>query len=353
MIEPQTEHIVTDSPELSFVDLETSPLSDVSSEESHLPVVRQLIVALGLLVVVFGVTYIGTITALIKPSNDSNQVFVKAEIADANGPHPTNPFDTTALIGRAAFVWDVKEQKVIFNKNADDELPLASITKLMTALVAYELLDEDASVNISIDSIKADGDSGLSDGESFSIRNLTDLTLVTSSNDGATALSAAAGDSVDLGQDANKLFVEAMNLRADELGLQKTHFNNATGLDVSTSKAGAYSTAREVAFLMEYIITHYPNVTALTTVDTTRILNSDGEYHLAKNTNGIVTKIDGLIASKTGYTELAGGNLVVAFDAGLNRPIIITVLGSTQEGRFNDVLDLVKRSREYVATYSQ
>ena len=141
-----------------------------------------------------------------------------------------------------------------------------------------------------------------------------------------------------------------MNIRASQLGLPRTHFNNATGLDVSTREAGGYSTAREVSFLMEYIITHYPNVTDLTKVDVTTVKNEEGAFHAVSNTNEVVNNIEGLIASKTGYTTLAGGNLVIAFDAGFNRPIIVTVLGSTHENRFTDVLNLSERARQYVLT---
>ena len=70
---------------------------------------------------------------------------------------------------------------------------------------------------------------------------------------------------------------------------------------------------------------------------------------MAKNTNIDVEKIPGLLASKTGYTTLAGGNLVVAFDASIGRPIIVVVLGSSQEGRFKDVQSLVNASIKYVS----
>ncbi len=69
---------------------------------------------------------------------------------------------------------------------------------------------------------------------------------------------------------------------------------------------------------------------------------------MVKNTNEVVQNIDGLIASKTGYTDLSGGNLVVAFDAGLNHPIIVTVLGSSQEGRFSDTLKLINEARNAI-----
>jgi serine-type D-Ala-D-Ala carboxypeptidase (penicillin-binding protein 5/6) len=140
-----------------------------------------------------------------------------------------------------------------------------------------------------------------------------------------------------------------MNLRASELGLTNTRFKNATGLDISPTEAGAYSSARDVALLMEYLIANYPQVTRLTTTDATRVYNEDGAYHEVENTNEIVDDIEGLLASKTGYTELAGGNLVVAFEAGLNRPIVAVVLGSTFNDRFTDILTLTESARKTVA----
>ena len=92
---------------------------------------------------------------------------------------------------------------------------------------------------------------------------------------------------------------------------------------------------------MEYIVTEYPQIVTPTQQETTRVYNTAGAYHDVENTNDIVNKIPNLIGSKTGYTDLAGGNLIIAFDAGLNRPIVITVLGSTREDRFADVLKLV------------
>ncbi len=317
----------------------------------HIPVMRQLTVALGLLVVVFSTSYIGTLTALVNKRVVPEDVLVSTRLAEsAQANAYINPFDTAVVTARSAFVWDVKTGRALFNKNADEVLPLASVTKLMTALVAYELLDDTTIVNISNDAIKTDGDSGLSDGETFSLKNLTDMVLVASSNDGAEALGAAAGESIGAKGKPQDIFVHAMNLRAEQLGLTHTSFNNASGLDISKEKAGAYSSARDISSLMEYIVTHYPDVTALTKVENTYVYNESGEYHEVENTNEIVNKIDGLIASKTGYTELAGGNLVIAFNVGLNHPIIVAVLGSTFKDRFSDVLSLTELARKYVAT---
>ncbi len=316
---------------------------------SPVPVVPQLSVALGLLFFVFGVTYIGATNALTKqaPTPDV-RVEATPSVRAQEALSLSSIFEDTTLQARSAIVWDVTEQRVLFNKNADERLPLASITKLMTALVTYELLDGAERVAITTDAIRTDGDSGFVDGEEFTVQNLADLMLISSSNDGASALSATAGNAILEDEDAEAVFVTAMNVRAKELGLTKTEFKNSTGLDISPSLAGAYGSARDVAHLMEYVITNVTDAVALTTLDVTTVSNEEGAYHVAKNTNEYVDEMTGLIASKTGYTELSGGNLVVAVNVGLNRPIVVAVLGSTYDGRFQDTLDLIKRARLYI-----
>ena len=323
----------------------------VDTTQPRIPVVPELGVALGLLVFVFSVTYIGATNTLTKDvKSDEMRIEAKLAGSESNAQKTQNAFDDTRIEARSAIVWDVKNQKVLFNKNADDVRPLASVTKLMTALVAYELLLPDDRVTISLDDLKAEGDSGFVDGENFTMQNLMDLTLISSSNDGATALSSNVGQTITEDRNPDTVFVTAMNVKAEELGLTKTHFENSTGLDLSPEKAGAYGSARDMALLMEYIITNVNDAVELTTSDVTTVNNEQGERHIVKNTNEVVNDIDGLIASKTGYTQLAGGNLVIAFNAGLNRPIVVAVLGSSQDGRFADTLDLVERARLAVAS---
>lgn len=320
-------------------------------ERTHVPVLQQLAIALGLLFLIFGTTYVPELTARLDAHdpNDEQRVERTVPPQEPNVPSsPTDYFDDVAITAQSAFVWDVRNQRALYNKNADEQLPLASITKLMTALVAYELLGGEHTISISMDAIGEDGDSGFMDGEKFSFRNLTDLTLIGSSNDGAYALAAAAGQSLLDTSAPEQTFIDAMNIRAEELGLSATYFNNTTGLDEPNAQGGGYGSARDISFLMEFIITHYPELLELTTTESTTIQNENGQWHEAENTNRIIHDIDGIIASKTGYTELAGGTLVIAYDAGLNRPIIVTVLSSTREGRFNDIVDLAKRARNQV-----
>jgi D-alanyl-D-alanine carboxypeptidase (penicillin-binding protein 5/6) len=210
----------------------------------------------------------------------------------------------------------------------------------MTSLIAYELIDEKKTITVPESAVSQSGASGLIAGEKITAQSLSDYSLLASSNDAAFALAAAVGSVIDT-KNPNQTFVNAMNIRAKELGLENFIFYNPTGLDIDATQAGAVGTAREVTFLMEYILNNYPNILEPSTFTSTRVYNEAGTFHAAENTNPITAQIPNLLGSKTGYTDLAGGNLTIAFDAGFNRPIIITVLGSSYDGRFTDVKKLV------------
>ena len=339
--------------EENIITEEQKELPQESSYTSPIPVIPQLSVALMLLTFVFGVTYVSSNDTVTKKETSPDVRVANVVPVPRSTQSLAQVFQDVEIEAGSAFVWDVKTQRILFNKNADEERPLASITKLMTTLISYELLDPEEQIAISNDSLRAEGDSGFRDGEQFSMQSLSDLTLISSSNDGATALGRQGGSIIDSQADAEAIFVEAMNVRAKELGLTKTRFKNSTGLDISETEAGAYGSARDVALLMEYIITHARDAIALTTTQKTSINNSNGEYHTAKNTNTVVSELEGLMASKTGYTALSGGNLVVAVNMGLDRPVIVAVLGSTQEGRFTDIKTLTDRARLYIQNQAQ
>ncbi len=311
---------------------------NVTTSKRKLPVLPQLGIASFVLLSVFTVGFGPKIFDSFK---------VNTEITESKNTNSTpqagvdNPFLSINIEAKAAIVLDAKTGEVLYEKNSDTELPLASVTKLMTALVANEILNNEGNIKIDQNDIAQAGDSGLSDGETFSVKKLNDLTLLVSSNDGAFALAAAAGAFLNSSEPA-AAFVKAMNIKAKELGLTKTYYRNPTGLDLTSTEAGAYGSASDMAYLMKHIISTVPEILEETTTDKTVIYNQAGVYHEAENTNPIVNSIPGLIGSKTGYTELAGGNLVVAFNVGLDHPVVVAVLGSSHSGRFNDVLKLVK-----------
>src|SRR3989344_1796607 len=263
-------------------------------------------------------------------------------------PPTPNPFDEINLEAKAAIVFDALENKIIYSLNSEEQLPLASLTKIMTVVVAREILPEYATVTIDRDSVKKEGDSGLRTGEKWRARDLLDFTLLVSSNDGAASLAAAAAAVfVGTGQNTegvvNELvakenqFAAKMNEKARSLGLAQTYFLNEAGLDLQPQVSGGYGSARDVAILLTYAATKYPALFEATRQPVFKVAPLDGKSRTAKNTNEAAAKIPGLLASKTGYTDLAGGNLAVLFDAGLGHLVAGVGLGSSGQRRFRDV----------------
>lgn len=314
------------------------------SGKRKVPVPAQLAVLGTIMLAIFAAPTINFLLTRFSLEPHSQAATANEDGIDSLDNNFVDPFANVAVSAHSAYVFDVATQDVLYQKNPNDQLPLASITKLMTALVATEIVDENNTVPISTAAILQDGDDGLAAGEKFALEELLDLTLMSSSNDGAFAIASAAGALINSDEPA-KNFVEAMNIRAKELGLSETYFRNPTGLDVSENEAGAYGSARDIAVLMEYILRNEPEILERTKDDTAFILNEAGVYHEAANTNEVVNEIPGIIGSKTGYTELSGGNLAVTFDAGFNRPVVVVVLGSTRSQRFSDVLTLVDAAR--------
>ncbi len=253
-----------------------------------------------------------------------------------------NPFGSISLAARAAYVLDVRTGSILYEKNAELQFPLASLAKVMSALVAYDIAP-DATVTITPRALAAEGDSGLLREERWQLSDLIDFTLMTSSNDGARALASVGASFTDKHISPEPTFISRMNEKARAIGMAQTFFLNETGLDEDGEISGAYGSAKDVAALFAYIIRTEPNIFNATIQQQARISSFDAP-HTATNTNIIAEQIPGLIASKTGYTDLAGGNLAIAFEAGPLRPIIIVVLGSTEEGRFQDVEALVGAS---------
>lgn len=251
-----------------------------------------------------------------------------------------DPFADISLRARSVYVWDVAAGVPLYEKNAETVWPLASITKLMTTLLSYELVADDTAVTISPRAAAQQSGGTLTAGETFKAKQLADFALVSSYNSAAYTLADSVGALLGDG-DPVALFVEGMNIKADELGLSSLEFHNPTGLDISSTEAGAYGSARDVSRLVEYIYEQYPEILIPTITPRTRIYNTAGGYHESDNTNDIITDIPNLLGTKTGYTDLAGGNLTIIFDAGFNRPIIITVLGSTHSERFADMKKLI------------
>lgn len=256
--------------------------------------------------------------------------------AQAAVPQKFVEIDPTTITAKAAVIYDPATNQILFEKNAHTRLPLASLTKLMSAeaILAADA-GHDSQVQITRESLKPEGDWGLKVGEYWPVEELVAFGLVASSND---AMAAAAGV---LGADV----VTAMNQRAKQLGLTQTYFFNPTGLDLDVETAGAYGSAEDVARLATAFLEQYPALFEAT-VQPDITITSPSHTLEATSTSAPLQHIPGLIGAKTGYTDLAGGNLVAAFDVEVGHPLIVAVLGSTRDGRFADVTLLIQKARE-------
>ncbi len=274
------------------------------------------------------------------------------QVAAVAAPLEVSHFADLKLEARSAYVFDASNDVALYTREPDAQLPLASITKVMIALAVSDVLSMDEMVTISREAV-ARGGGGLTYGETWRVRELIDLMLITSSNTAAEALREVAEAPLSVrypDAPAGQATLTHMNARARELGMRSTFFLNPTGLDESATQAGAYGSARDVGTLFAYILRAKRDLFA----GTARAEAVLGPINMPKrevyNTNTALADIPHLFMGKTGFTDLAGGNLAVAFDASEGRPIVVVVLGSSQEGRFTDVRTLTDAALKTLGT---
>jgi serine-type D-Ala-D-Ala carboxypeptidase (penicillin-binding protein 5/6) len=245
-----------------------------------------------------------------------------------------------SITAEAFYVYDIKNSRVLFEKNADAQLSLASLTKIITVAVAAQTIQANDTVTITSAAFEPEGDSGFGLNEVWTARDLINFTMMTSSNDGARALALKAGEgSLDS-------FVAAMNAFAREAGTQQTFFLNDTGLDVSPVTAGAYGSARDMALLMTHAYQHVPDIFSDSAHSVTRYTSVSGQTHESRHTSSVAGNQPGQLIVKTGFTDLAGGNLAVLMEIFPGRPVALVVLGATRETRDGDIETLVEASRD-------
>ena len=220
---------------------------------------------------------------------------------------------------RAAILIDQDSGTVLYEKNADQQMPIASITKVMTLLLTFEAVHEgrltmDTPVPVSEHAYHMGGSQiWLEPGEQFTLDEMIKAICVSSANDAAVAVAELVGGS-------EPAFVERMNARAAELGMEHTSFHNACGLDTE----GHLSTARDVAIMSRTILTTCPEVLHYTGIWTDTLRG--GQTQLV-NTNKLLRRYNGITGLKTGNTSGAG----VCISAGATRDglnLLAVVLGA-------------------------
>ena len=256
-------------------------------------------------------------------------------------------FENLDLEAKALYVWDVVKQEEIYSENSESQLHLASLSKVMMAVTALEQLPEGTIITIDRNSLSEEGDSGLLINEKWTLKDLIDFSLLVSSNDGAMAVASAISSQVSDNGDLND-FIGLMNQKARDIGMTQTYFLNPSGLDKNDLIPGGSGSAKDIALLFEYALKEYPSALEATSYPSVEFDSVSGLVHEGKNTNDLVSKLPGVIASKTGFTDIAGGNLAIAFEPEPGRPIILVVLGSSLEGRFEDIEKLYLTTLDYI-----
>lgn len=258
---------------------------------------------------------------------------------------PTAPdaFARVPLQASAAIVYDLATRETLYEKNADAQLPLASLTKLLTVYAALAKLPPETPVIIPESAVYVEAPRAFKAGQEFSLADLARLTLTASLNDGAVAIASATASR------ENHSEGETLAAAAGALALSQTYAVNGNGLDMNAAISGGYGSARDMARLSGALVALAPSVAEATTQSSAQAVSAGGTSFNVKNTDPMVTTIPRLLLSKTGYTDLAGGNLALVFDAGIRHPIAVVVLGSSLSARFTDGAALVAATLAHFA----
>ena len=222
-------------------------------------------------------------------------------IAPSYGEGDWQPQDPPGISAQNAIMIEANSGEILYEKNADDKAYPASITKILTALLAIENGDLDKKVKISQNASGVEGSSiYLEVGEKIPLRDLVYGLMLRSGNDAAIAISEEVGGSMDK-------FVAMMNKRVKELGAFNTHFANPNGLH----DPDHYTTARDMALIAREAMKNeeFKKVAAAKTYVTDR---GEGKYNYFYNKNKVVYQYNGGTGIKIGYTKVAGRTLVAS-----------------------------------------
>lgn len=241
-----------------------------------------------------------TETSLVSPVSKTAKVGVNQWFpGEVLGVQANVPF----VSAKSAIFVDTKSGEVLYAKNIHDPLPVASLVKVMTVLVALENKSMDSIYHISQNAAQMEPDKMLLiAGEDLSLKELLYGIFLVSANDAAEAI--AEGTTGDRSE-----FIAMMNAKALQLGMKDTYFANPTGLDEDTKNS--YSSAYDLAILTRYLVRNYPQVVDISSTYHIYlpITETHQDYDMYSGIN-LLTTYPGVVGFKTGYTPEAGLTLI-------------------------------------------
>ena len=247
------------------------------------------------------------------------------------------PVDAAAvelpITSRAALLMEKTTGQILYTQNEHEQLEPASVTKVMTLLLTMEAIDSgtihyDDVVTVSAAAAGMGGSQVfLAEGEQITVEELLKAVCVASGNDAAVALAEKVAG-------VHELFVERMNQRAAELGMEDTHFVNCTGLTAE----GHVTSAHDIALMSRELLTKHPDIRRFATIWTDSIRG--GAFQLA-NTNKLIRFYDGATGLKTGYTASAGYCISATAERDGMELIAVIMKGPDKDTRNNDAKALL------------
>ena len=221
------------------------------------------------------------------------------------------------LTAKSAIAYDVDSGTILYSKNLDEKLPIASLTKLMTALIVVEHGNLNADVVVDKSATGVIGSTmGLLSAEKIKVIDLLQGLLIPSSNDAAIALAEFESGNLDD-------FARLMNQEAQRLGMSNTHYDNPVGYDSDQN----YSNTLDLLKLTQEVMKNAVIARIVDTKDAT-VTSTDGNIiHKLRTTNQLLLDDSNVEGVKTGFTERALGNLIIQYNHNGSK-VISVVLGS-------------------------
>lgn len=234
-----------------------------------------------------------------------------------------------SLTAKSALVYDLTTDKTIYEKNTSEKLPMASITKLMTAIVAIDHKKSNDRYLVKKEALVGENVMGLLEGETLSLSDLLYGVFMYSGNDAAETLAINTMD--------RDKFIFAMNEKAKAIGMKNTNYTNPTGLQ---GDGDQHTTAYDLLVLSKYAVSNYPQILKA---------SSTPEYHIKKTDDheafdlyselNLITTYPGVKGLKDGYTPDAGWCLITYLDYGGHKIIGIILGSDDRRGEMKELLD--------------
>lgn len=242
-----------------------------------------------------------------------------------------NSSDLPELTAKSVLVYDLSSNKALFEKKPKTRMPMASLTKVMTAIISLENKRSDDSYKVSDEDLVGEDSMGLSAGEILTQEELLYGLMLQSGNDAAEVLARGYP------RGGREAFMRAMNDKAKALGLTDTHFDNPTGLQGDGEQ---YSTTYDLLVITRYALENFPLFSKVVSTASRELQETAGHkaYYLESEVNLLQT-YPGVKGVKTGYTPEAGLCLISYLDYGGHKIIGIILNSEDRRGEMRELLD--------------